>query len=135
MQLLALAGLLLLRAMQALLDKRLHRGALVDRISFAASDMVCADGAHHGAVRWSSTRRAIATNSIYFLEAVEALLFKNKELLGCVRARTALAVERGLHLLDAVHVVLRMMDRTVLLLALIKQLHHLFVLGAEARQI
>jgi len=74
-QLLALAGLLLLSAMQALLDKRLHRLALVDRISFAASDVVSADGAHHGAVRWSSTCRAITANSIYFLETVEALLF------------------------------------------------------------
>ena len=97
--------------------------------------MVSADGAHHGAMGRSSTRRAIASDAIDLLKAVEALLFEHEELLGCVRARTALAVKRRLHLLDTVHVVLRMMDGTMLLLTLIKQFHHLFVLGAKSGQV
>ena len=94
-----------------------------------------ADGAHHGAMGRSSTRRAIASDAIDLLKAVEALLFEHEELLGCVRARTALAVKRRLHLLNTVHVVLRMMDGAMLLLTLIKQFHHLFVLGAKSGQV
>lgn len=132
MQLLALAGRLLLRALQTLLHEGLHRRSLVHCVALAACHVVSTNSAYHGAaVAWASASCTIASDTIDLLKTVETLLFEDEELLGGVGSGSRLAVERRLHLLDAVDVMLRVMDGSMLLLTLIEQLHHLFVLGTE----